>query len=396
MRDAQYLFNSKYIAIYYLLPILILSCLSFNTMDGKHYISRLVVAMFFVGLLMARNILIENLKNLLIKKMLMFWLSIAFVLSCYHLIRGEAFGAARAILVSLLYIAIVPWSSIPRQHVLTAIVLGGITSGFCGLYESEVLNIRRVGGDVNQIPFALYVAITLLFAIFSLKIYQHKAIKLFAWISIAGSCYAIIMSEVRGIWLAISCVAMVILLWHIADLTAKKIIIIIASVLLSLQLLSAVDQFNIRINETKNEFVQIAQGNKDTSIGIRFQLWQSAIEIIKDHPFMGMGTQAYQRIMVLQQQQGLITSTALSFKDAHFHNQYLDSYVRYGIIGLVISILMCLSPLILYRAVNTDIMKVFFSFSVLVLIAGLTDSPFIHTGIIYMLVIYPAVIILTD
>ena len=42
---------------------------------------------------------------------------------------------------------------------------------------------------------------------------------------------------------------------------------------------------------------------------------------------MGVGTKGYQNIMEQQYQQSVITSAVLSFKNAHYHNQYLDSYV---------------------------------------------------------------------
>lgn len=380
-------------SIYYLSPILIMSCLSFNTIDGKHYISKLIVAMFVIGCLTNKAIIVKNFKNT--KPLMAFWLPIAFVLSCYHLIGGEAFGTPRVIFLSYLYILTVPWSSISRQDALSVIVLGGVAAGIFSVYERELLNIRRVGGDVNQIPFSLYVAMTMLIAVFSLKIYQHKMMKLFALISIAGSSYAIIMSEARGVWLAVLCVVIMVALTYTTKFTIRKNIMMAVIMLLSLQILSATDAVSSRVVETKKEFAEIINGNQDTSIGIRLQLWRSAIEIVKAHPLMGVGTQGYQRIMEVQHQQGLITSTALSFKNAHFHNQYLDSYVRYGVIGLVISILMCLSPLLLYRNYSPDINKMVMFVSVLLLVAGITDVPFIHTGIIYMLVVYPAVIALT-
>lgn len=377
---------------YYLLPMFILSCLAFNSWNGKHYISRLVVMMFVVALLTARNVLIENLNKPSIKKMMIFWLGIAFVLSCYHFFRGEAFGTPRTIFVSLLYIVIVPWSNIDRQKVLLAILFGGIVAGALSIYEHEVLNVRRVGGIINQIPFALYAAMTLLIAIYSLKKYQQNRMILFTCISILGSFSAIIMSEVRGIWLSMLCVTILFIATQVTKSTARKVTMTTVLTLLALLVLSTTNEVNRRIDETKNEFISIANGNKDTSIGIRLQLWHSAIDIIKANPLAGVGTKGYQQIMEHQYKQGLITKTALTFKNAHYHNQYLDSYVRYGLIGLTIAILMCISPFVLYRNSNADLMKLVLAISVLLLVAGFTDVPFIHTGIIYMLVIYPAAI----
>ena len=49
----------------------------------------------------------------------------------------------------------------------------------------------------------------------------------------------------------------------------------------------------------------------------------------------------------------MITSTALGFKHAHYHNQYFDSYVRYGIIGVLIALAIFMSPYVLYAKYHT-------------------------------------------
>jgi O-antigen ligase len=65
-------------------------------------------------------------------------------------------------------------------------------------------------------------------------------------------------------------------------------------------------------------------------------------------PLDGSGYKGYQNIMEQQYQQGVITSAVLSFKNAHYHNQYLDSYVRYGVPGLLIVFVIFMSPYLLY------------------------------------------------
>ena len=82
--------------------------------------------------------------------------------------------------------------------VLLVILFGGCVAGAVGLYEYAVLDIRRVGGVINQIPFALYVAITLLIAIYTVLNNQNRNVNLLVWLSIIGSVFAIVMSEVQG------------------------------------------------------------------------------------------------------------------------------------------------------------------------------------------------------
>lgn len=381
---------------YYLLPMLILSCLAFNTEDGKHYISRLVVAMFIISLFTARKILWSNLNNPEIKRIMFFWILIAVVFAGYHIFRGEVFSAPRAILVSLLYLLVVPWHRIQKQMVLLVILFGGCVAGAVGLYEYAVLDIRRVGGVINQIPFALYVAITLLIAIYTVLNNQNRNVNLLVWLSIIGSVFAIVMSEVRGVWLALIFTAIILVCYQLKKWTVRRMASMAVVALAMLVLLSLIPAIEQRVDETRQEITQISAGNKDTSIGIRLQLWHSAIEIIKAHPLMGVGTKGYQNIMEQQYQQGVITSAVLSFKNAHYHNQYLDSYVRYGVPGLLIVFVIFMSPYLLYGLQCTSQGFLCISISSVCLIAGLTDVPLIHTGIIYVIILYSAVIYLTS
>lgn len=382
--------------IYYLLPMFLLSCLAFNTETGKHYISRLVVVMLVISVFTARDILWSNINKPEIKKIIFFWLPIIVFFAGYHVFRGEAFGVPRTILVSLVYIVIVPWHRMSRQAMLFVILLGGCVAGGVGLYEYAILNVRRVGGIINQIPFALYVAITLLISIHVAWSNQYRYIKPLAWLCVIGSSFAIIMSEVRGIWLALLLIAAIFAVRQSQQLTLRRIATMTAIVLALLVLLSSIPDVTRRINETKQEFTQISEGNKDTSIGIRLQLWHSAMDIIKNHPLMGVGTQNYPYIMELQYQQGMITSAALSFKNSHYHNQYLDTYVRYGMIGFIMAFVILISPNILFYNKGLNITNLYSSISCVLIFAGLTDVPLIHTGVVYVLILYPSAIFFTS
>ena len=387
----------NYIAhAYYLLPLLILSCLAFNTENGKHYISRLIVAMFIISLFTDRRMLWSNLNTREIKRIILFWIPIAIILAGYHIFRGEAFSAPRTIFVSLLYLVVVPWHRIQKQMVLLVILFGGCVAGAVGLYEYAVLDIRRVGGVINQIPFALYVSITLLIAVYTVLNNENRNIKLLVWFSIICSVFAIVMSEVRGVWLALIITVMILVFCQFKKWTMPRMASMAVIALAMLVLLSLTPEIIQRINETKQEITQIAAGNKDTSIGIRLQLWHSAIEIIKDHPLMGVGTKGYHNIMERQYQQGMITSAALSFKNAHYHNQYLDSYVRYGVLGFLLAFVMFTSSYLLYGWKFNSLNDLCFSISSVCLVAGLTDVPLIHTGIIYILILYSAAIYLAS
>ncbi|WP_421192210.1 O-antigen ligase family protein [Aeromonas jandaei] len=381
--------------IYYVLPLIVASCLSFNTIEGKHYISKLVVLMLFIGLIFSRNVLKDNLENLEIRQIMIFWFAISLLLYLFVIFRGESSSSARTILVSLIYISVVPWRKITKKVVLLAVISGGVAAGVASIYEHIFLGITKVGGIVNEIPFATYVAITLIISVNTYNIYQNRLIKFIYLISMLGSIYAIVMSEVRGVWLALMSVGICYLLSKIAQLAVKKLILISISFLLIIAVFASFTAIEERVKQTEVEFQEITNGNYDTSIGLRLQLWGAAIDIIKTHPLSGLGTIEYKSKMEEQYQNGLITSKALSFKDSHFHNQFLDSYVRYGILGLVLAVLIFISPVYIFNVMERGIKLSFIGIAILLIVAGLTDVPLMHTGLIYMIVLYPAAIVLS-
>ncbi|MBL0599700.1 O-antigen ligase family protein [Aeromonas jandaei] len=381
--------------IYYVLPLIVASCLSFNTIEGKHYISKLVVLMLFIGLIFSRNVLKDNLENLEIRQIMIFWFAISLLLYLFVIFRGESSSSARTILVSLIYISVVPWRKITKKVVLLAVISGGVAAGVASIYEHIFLGITKVGGIVNEIPFATYVAITLIISVNTYNIYQNRLIKFIYLISMLGSIYAIVMSEVRGVWLALMSVGICYLLSKIAQLAVKKLILISISFLLLIAVFASFTAIEERVKQTEVEFQEITNGNYDTSIGLRLQLWGAAIDIIKTHPLSGLGTIEYKSKMEEQYQNGLITSKALSFKDSHFHNQFLDSYVRYGILGLVLAVLIFISPVYIFNVMERGIKLSFIGIAILLIVAGLTDVPLMHTGLIYMIVLYPAAIVLS-
>lgn len=381
--------------IYYVLPLIVASCLSFNTIEGKHYISKLVVLMLFVGLIFSRNVLKDNFESLEIRQTMIFWFVISVLLYLFVIFRGESSSSARTILVSLIYILVVPWRKITKKVVLLAIISGGVAAGVASIYEHIFLGITKVGSIVNEIPFATYVAITLIISVNTYNIYQNRLIKMIYLISMLGSIYAIIMSEVRGVWLALMSVGICYLLSKIAQLAVKKIILMSISFLVIIAVFTSSTAIENRIKQTEIEFQEITSGNYDTSIGIRLQLWGAAIDIIKSHPLSGLGTIEYKNKMEEQYQHGLITSKALSFKDSHFHNQFLDSYVRYGILGLVLACIIFISPVYIFNVMEMGIKLSFIGIAILLIVAGLTDVPLMHTGLIYMIVLYPAAIVLS-
>ncbi len=122
---------------------------------------------------------------------------------------------------------------------------------------------------------------------------------------------------------------------------------------------------------------------KDTTLTGRTMLWHSGREVVKDHPWLGYGAEAYWQRDVGTAQ----TLLELSFKDPgmkfSFHNSYLETQVNLGLIGL--GLLIVTVAWSLYRAVfgwlrHQDIKYSFLLLiSLIMFMTSFTESVFYST-----------------
>jgi len=87
-------------------------------------------------------------------------------------------------------------------------------------------------------------------------------------------------------------------------------------------------------------------GNYNTSVGLRFEMWKSALRSIEKSPIYGLGWHGLQKDRTEQFENQEITETVYKF--THAHNQYLENAARVGVIGLVSLLAIFISPLYLF------------------------------------------------
>ena len=90
------------------------------------------------------------------------------------------------------------------------------------------------------------------------------------------------------------------------------------------------DRINLGINEISNVS---AAYEKETSMGSRIIAWKNAIELVKEHPLLGVGTGGYEPAFVdhVKDQKG-----QENFLHHDPHNQFLKILAELGMVGLVI------------------------------------------------------------
>jgi len=100
-----------------------------------------------------------------------------------------------------------------------------------------------------------------------------------------------------------------------------------------------------RIQQASSDVSQyVSGGNQDTSLGIRFQLWHSALLSFADKPVFGWGNNGIRESQQQQVEAGKLTQSTYDLK-FHAHNQYLDELAKRGLVGLAALLALFLWPL---------------------------------------------------
>ena len=88
------------------------------------------------------------------------------------------------------------------------------------------------------------------------------------------------------------------------------------------------DNFSGRIDEVILEIEQYEPGQSRTSIGQRFDWWQTSVALIKEKPLLGHGTGSFSVAHQRLSKNGAITPTD------NPHNEFLLLTVQFGLVGL--------------------------------------------------------------
>jgi O-antigen ligase len=127
------------------------------------------------------------------------------------------------------------------------------------------------------------------------------------------------------------------------------------------------DRVNIGVNQILN--VNAPHG-QETSMGLRITAWKNALELIKEHPVLGVGTGAYQTAYVNYLKDNGSFQNGIRNVNHDPHNQFMKILAELGSIGLLIFIAFLASTLL------QKVKPFYFHLSLGVLIAWCATSLF--------------------
>ncbi|WP_158264551.1 O-antigen ligase family protein [Photobacterium rosenbergii] len=299
----------------------------------------------------------------------------AYAIFSYHY-HGYSSRGLRALLCGSLFLIFLPRQLLSLKLIYAFLFIGSLCSMFMPFYYGEYLNVGRGVWPINAIPQSTLSSAIGLAALVS-AIEEKKFERYFMFMAFTFSSIAVIVSESRGLWLGHFTVSSLIFFikYRRCLLNKKNLLISLALLITSSIVLAPVVES--RIGKTQYEIQQIEQGNFNTSIGLRLEMWMMAPQLVVDNVMFGLGSEHQQKFAEQIKSQD-VSRTLKRDKPSHYHNQYLDQLVKNGAVGLILLMLLLISPLSSLTKAKPVVRYTVGSVVLLYSIAALTDVPFNH------------------
>lgn len=248
---------------------------------------------------------------------------------------------------------------IKKTTLLHFVPIGALMVGLLAIYQKFVLKWHKPFPDTMHIQAG---NISILLALFSIAIafywFAQKQTKtcILYFACSAFALLASILTGARGGWVAFPICILLILFFNFKYIRKQIIYVIILMLTLPLALFIYKPEFGIqqRLNEAETDITRyIEQKDKTTSLGARFDMWENAVIAISEKPILGHGSSGYEKFKEKQVETQQMAKTTLKFNS--LHNQYLESFVKRGILGFAALIGVLFIPLSIFvRRLNTN------------------------------------------
>lgn len=207
--------------------------------------------------------------------------------------------------------------------------------------------VSDYGAQYNAVGFA---DITMFFGLASCLTLPWK---LSAWpkletaikvVAVPLSIYAVWVSQTRSSWALLLVFGFVYLVTKRQWSFRKKATFAIGMIVVLVGVASASwYSKESRWREAVTDITSYKKDERDTSLGIRFQLWTASWHMFRQNPVVGVGVRNFRSELVKLQQQGVVTQEVVDgFGEPH--NDMLAALAGYGLLGLLSILALYLVP----------------------------------------------------
>ena len=149
------------------------------------------------------------------------------------------------------------------------------------------------------------------------------------------------------------------------------------------------NKFQTRVHAAKSDIQKILKGQLNSSWGTRVAMHYVAFDIVQENPIIGVGVGDYvdaSKSALENNDHGFKDGTVSFISRSNFHNQYLNTVVQGGLIGLGI-MFSILYYLIKLPILDPELKELSILFTIVFLIAFTSDAPWLvqYTNMLFIL-----------
>ncbi|KOO16215.1 hypothetical protein AKJ18_04595 [Vibrio xuii] len=319
-----------------------------------------------------------------------YWLAGIFLSTVFvgmsYLIHGASSQELRGLLISLVYLSVLPIGFINLHKSQMLIFIASLASFSLSIWFFFIEPTDRGMWPTNPIPLAIHQGVIYLLAAALLlsRFYAQKVWLLVLSMLLSG--FSMLLTESRGPILGIVFISLLIvaaLIFQQKIRTKHALIMLLATCSI---LFIAREPITSRIGDTSAEVERIQNGDLNSSIGLRIQMYLAGFDLFLQKPIFGHGEISPE---YAEKYAPGYSKAAYGFMKGHFHNNYIDKLVKSGAVGTIILMFLLIYPLYLGASRHRD----YFWFLVLpaihYMVMSLFDSPFRNgdTTVLYLIVV---------
>jgi O-antigen ligase len=231
--------------------------------------------------------------------------------------------------------------------------VGAILSGMWAGWQRVVDSVARAEGHTHVIQFgnlSMLLGLLCLAGLGWAVVQQHRK----GWITflLVGAVAGIlgsVLSGSRGGWVGFPIVLWVLYRAYGKNISTKLTGTILLLVILCGSAIYLIPQIGVqeRIHQAASDVSNYLSGELIlTSVGSRFEMWRGAGHMILEKPITGWGGNGYREQMSVLASQGVVDKGITHY--SHAHNEFIDTFAKRGLNGLVALMMLYLVPLRLF------------------------------------------------
>lgn len=269
-------------------------------------------------------------------------------------------------------------------------IIAAVVYGVYAIYEFLVNGGVRVRSPFGPVGFG-FISMLVSSVIMDLMVRKRLELKK-GLLPFVLALIALILSGTRNAWIAFVIVALVMLVLHGREFQKKafSLIVVMALIVTVFAVFpnSTVQKRLFLIKDDVSRYIGSDLDSRDrvTSIGLRFEGWQAAIQLFKERPLIGVGLGAFKGGVVSLAEDG--KRNTLTTLISHAHNDYLQVMAERGLLGIALFLLMHATFVVFYykhkndeNQTMTDMANIGLVITIGFIVLGFADAPF--TGNVY-------------